>query len=109
MYSSRYLSKLLKYSNIDVCAISEHWLFNDNLNCINTIDTSYTSIGVCDASVNPLDPYRRGKGGVALVWKKSLKVSGITIPDEDRIIGISMKSDCSKLFFIFCVYLVFTL
>ena len=80
-------------------------MFEDSLNYLNTLDPGYASTGVSDASINPHNPNRRGKGGVALLWKKSILATSIVIQDEDRIIGISLKSNSGSIFYIFAVYL----
>ena len=62
-----YLDKLLKEQNLDICIISEHWLFEDSLSFLDSINANYLSLGVSDKSLNPLDPYRRGKGGIGIL------------------------------------------
>ena len=104
MYGGRFLCDLLSSTDIDVCAISEHFLFDDNLDFLNSLDAAYTYVGVCDSSLNPYDPCRRGKGGVALIWKKSISASAIILPEEDRIIGITIQEKGLSPIFIFCVY-----
>ena len=105
MYSSNHFCYLLQKEHIDVFALYEHWLFEDSLNYLNTLDPGYASIGVSDASINPHNPNRRGKGGVALLWKKSILTTSIVIQDEDRIIETSLKSNSGSIFYVFAVYL----
>ena len=64
MFSTPYLSKLLNTYKVQICAISEHWLYNDNVNFLNTIDKDFLSVAVCDSSLDEYSSYRRGKGGV---------------------------------------------
>ena len=105
MFSTPYLSKLLNTYKVQICAISEHWLYNDNVNFLNTIDKDFISVAVCDSSLDEYSSYRRGKGGVALIWHQSLCVTPLILPDEDRIIGICLHlTDCSDVY-IFSVYL----
>lgn len=104
-----YVDKLLTDLDIDVMAISEHWLFPDSVAFIDSINTSYKSYARTDAKLNPLDPYRRGKGGVALMWKKTLDacVTPIDEPQtcDDRVIGIRVNLPNKRGLIIFSVYL----
>ena len=105
MFSTPYLSKLLNTYKRQICAISEHWLYNDNVNFLNTIDKDFLSVAVCDSSLDEYSSYRRGKGGVALMWHQSLCVTPLILSDEDKIIGICLHlTDCSDVY-IFSVYL----
>ena len=78
MSSSLYLGEILKGRDIDVCGISETWLYPWDGHFIDTIHTDYT--GLCnfatipDVNITSRHPVR--KGGVALMWKRVLdKVS----------------------------------
>ena len=71
---------------------------------LNSLDAVYTSVDVCDSSLNPCHPFRRVKGGLALIWKKSISAASIVLPEEDRIIGISIQEKDLSPIFIFCVY-----
>ncbi len=71
MRNALYVDHLLKKNDIDMCVICEHWLFSDSLHFLDSISEGYLSLGICDASLNSLDPYRRGKGVIAILWKKA--------------------------------------
>jgi len=45
--SAPYLSRLLKTHDTDICGLSEHWLFRDNLNFMNTICDQYCTYAQC--------------------------------------------------------------
>jgi exonuclease III len=104
MRSALYIDQLLNDYHTDILALSEHWLFSDNLIFLDSINKNYKSLGVADLSLDVLDPYRRGKGGVALMWKKSLKATPIAL-DDDRIIGIKVYISSHRTISIFAVYL----
>ena len=105
MANTWYLCHILSMYKIDICVLTEHWLFDETLDYLNSIDLKYTSVAVADSTLNPLDPYRRGKGGVGILWNKSLNVKPIIIPEEDRIIGISVKQSNSHILYVFGIYM----
>ena len=101
-----YLDSLLETNNMDICAISEHWLFEDNLGFLDSINVKYVSYGVHDSNLNPLDPYRRGKGGVAFLWKKCYTpIIHKLNCGNDRIVGISVELNDKKSLTLLAVYL----
>lgn len=106
MPSTCYLSDLLQKHDIDICAISEHWLFEDNLDYMNSICKDYTSVGKCDNSADPYSIPRRGKGGVAFIYKEHLDSSIHVLPiDNDRIIGIQVNLNQNLNMCLLSVYL----
>ena len=87
-----YLEKLLISRNIDVCVVTEHWLFANSLCFLDSINKSFVSVAVSDANLNPLDPYRRGKGGVGILWNERLTPWICKIHcNSDRIVGVSLQ------------------
>ena len=91
---------------MDICAISEHWLFPHSLCFLGCIDNDFDYAASADRALfaHPLPP--RGQGGVALLWRKSINASVEVIDlDEDRIIGIKLNFKDSLPLFIFSVYL----
>ena len=101
-----YLDKLLKEQNLDICIVCEHWLFEDSLSFMDAINVNYVSLGVSDISLNPLDPYRRGKGGVGILWKENLSPVVRRIDcNSDRILGISIQVSKHHSITIIGVYL----
>ena len=90
MFSTPYLSKLLTLTKC-------RFVPSVNIGCImtksiflNTIDKDFLSVAVCDSSLDEYSSYRRGKGGVALMWHQSLCVTPLILNEEDRIIGICL-------------------
>ena len=106
MPGSVYLDYILKTNKIDICAISEHWLFPHSLNFLSSINTDYDNIAISDSDLIYPTTICRGKGGVALLWHKRLSQSITRIDtDDDRIVGISVKRIFDTYLTIFSVYL----
>ena len=103
-----YLSNCLKKQNIDICALSEHWLRKCNIHFLEQIDSQYKPYS---KSIDELLPtsqqcknYRKG---VALLVSRQLEpfvVQEVDI-DTDRIIGIDIKLPNCETIFIFSIYL----
>ena len=54
MLGSLYLDHLLTKCCIDVCCISEHWLFPHSLNFLGSINSNYEYVAVSDEDlINP--------------------------------------------------------
>lgn len=98
MSSSTYLCDVLTRKAIDICGISEHWLYEKDLNFLNEIDNNYRSHAVSDAALHFQGRRRVGKGGVAILWHKrhDQNIAPVHL-DEDRIIGVkyTCNSDCA--------------
>ena len=106
MSSASYLVDTINNKAIDVCGISEHWLYDKKLHILNSLDTKYKSHSVSDLSLQIDSKRKVGKGGVAILWHSKLDsmVSPIEVTDN-RIIGIELLLDSSNYYFIFQVYL----
>ena len=106
MASSNYISKVLHMHNIDIMAVSEHWLFPQSLSFLSSMCNDYVGWGVCSKELDPATSHHRGKGGLAFLFKKSLKhvIQCIDI-DSDRIQGISVSLSNSQSLNIFSVYM----
>ena len=72
MSSSTYLTNILAQRNIDICGISEHWLYKKDLMFFDKLDSSYKSHAVADISLNFPGRRKVGKGGVAILWHKNI-------------------------------------
>ena len=104
--SSSYLSDKLNAYNIDICGISEHWLFERDLHFLGRVNPLYSYHAVADKTQSSLDTRKVGKGGVALLWKKSYDKVVSRIPSfNDRIVGIQIETSQHRPMFIFQVYL----
>ena len=66
-----YLCKELVNENVTICGLSEHWLLQHNSYILDAIDSNYSSHVVC-VQPNYLNGRQLGRGGVALLWHKSI-------------------------------------
>jgi exonuclease III len=92
MPSCKYIGNLLSHKDVDILCISEHWLFPEMLTFIDSIHADFTGYAVCCKDLDPTTSHRRGKGGVAILFKKSIQhmITSLDI-DDDRICGISLS------------------
>ena len=87
-----YLRSVIKSQAVDICGLSEHWLFAKDLDLLDSISTEYITHGVSDSDLLIPSSRKVGKGGVALLWHRRLE-NCISILDvnDDRIIGIDIN------------------
>ncbi|MES9879927.1 MAG: reverse transcriptase domain-containing protein, partial [Sedimenticola sp.] len=106
MSSCSYLSKTLTTESIDICGISEHWLYEHDLHFLDCIDKNYSCYAKSDFDLGVPGNRRVGKGGVCLMWRKQFdhRVSRVEI-DDDRIIGIQCEFAKGHYLYVFQVYL----
>ena len=105
MSSAFYLSKLLVENDVHICGISEHWLYSHDLHFLNSIQHAYNGFGKSDGTLSLPSNRRVGKGGVALIWHKSLNehVTPLNV-DSDRIVGVQFQASKSSFWYVFQVY-----
>ena len=106
MSISSYLSDCLSYKSIDICGISEHWLYEKDLIFLDQINSNYVCHAVSDFNLEFLEHRRVGKGGVAFLWHKRL--DSLITPlsfEDDRIIGLQLEISPSFYIYIFQVNL----
>ena len=105
MSGASYASQLINSNHIQIFGIAEHWLNYSNLHFFRSIHKDYMSHGVVDN--DRLQPGNRtvGKGGVAILWHRSLNynVSPLDI-DSDRICGIQYKVSAAMYIYFLQVY-----
>ena len=101
-----YLSDSLRSLDIDICALSEHWLRTFQLHVLDSIDNNYVSIAKGSDEANPEVFSTNNRSGVALIVSKNIYpfVSIIDV-DSDRIVGIELNLPGSGSYFIFSIYL----
>ena len=106
MSSCSYLCDTLNEHSIDICGIAEHWLYEQDLHFLNSIDNMYCSHAVSDYGLLLPSNRKVGKGGVCILWKRNLNnmITPLDI-DDDRIIGIKLQINPENIIFIFQVYL----
>ena len=100
-----YLRKLIRDN--DIIAVAEHWLHENKLSKLGEISNE---VLFCARSskFSTAENYgtKRGQGGVALFWKKSLGgVLEMTKIIHDRICGIRLQLDSGGVINFFSVYL----
>ena len=110
MPGALYADHILTKNNIDILAISEHWLFPNSLKFLSSINVHYDYSGASDEDLcHPSTGsgiYCRGKGGVALLWHKRLSHCIRNVDtDDDRIIGIDINLKNNVHIVCFGVYL----
>ena len=90
-------------NNTDIFVIQEHWLYPDSI----SLHPDFNGWGRSSNELNLNSIWRRGKGGIAVLWRKSFNVN-IQIMDDignDRIIAIQLKVDDKRNFYIIGTYL----
>ena len=110
MPGALYADHILTKNNIDILAISEHWLFPNSLKFLSSINAHCDYSGASDEDLcHPSTGsgiYCRGKGGVALLWHKRLSHCIRNVDtDDDRIIGIDINLKNNVHIVCFGVYL----
>ena len=101
MTSIPYLLNELKNKTISICGISEHWLLQHNAYILQTVNKDYDSHVITCSNPKSLNGRLYGKGGVAIVWHKSL--SNIIEPIETYSDGIAaVRLNCSE----FNIYII---
>ena len=94
-----YIGRTLEQLSVDVCGISEHWLYLNDLHFLESISTSYKYAAVSDSDLERPSRRKVGKGGVVIFWKrtKDSRVSVLNI-DDDHIIGIQFQISKDNFF-----------
>ena len=87
-----YARNLLKKT--DLLALSEHWLYNNELNFLDGLDDQFCYYASSSKLNDNIRRWRRGQGGVALLWRKDLKVKKLFM--TDRISAIKVKTGPSQ-------------
>ena len=96
-----YARELLKDS--DIFALSEHWLYKDELCFLNSLDSNFDVFATSSSLNSDSTRWKRGQGGVALFWRKTIKVKKLTA--TDRMIAIKIKCDSGREIVVCSVYL----
>ena len=106
MSSGSYLGRVLENLNIDICGISEHWLYRNDLHFLDSINSSYKYAAVSDFDLEKPSKRKVGKGGVAMFWKADIdsRISLLNI-DDDRIMGVQYQLSKDRFVYIIQVYL----
>ena len=103
--SLAYLNHLMQHN--DIISISAHWLHANRLQMLLDISADFFCISRASRHSN-VDSYgvRRGQGGVALFWRKTLTgVSPISELTHDRMCGLRVQTNRNRVINIFSVYM----
>ena len=105
MSSASYVSDLIMKENVHILGLSEHWLYQHNLHFLQAINSNYNCFGICDHDLDIPNNRKVGKGGLAILWHRSLdnQVTQLDI-DSDRICGIQFRISQQLHFYILQVY-----
>ena len=85
-----YLHHLIA-QDVDIIILEEHWLWPFELSHLSSIDSDFSVTAVFDQRLNATSDLRRGCGGVAILWRKSLHASPLSFTDCDRMCGLSVN------------------
>ena len=96
MSSSSYVCQALNKKNIDLCVISEHWLYEKDLRFLNQIDSNYHCHAVSDFSLRFPGRRRVGKGGVAILWHKKQNANIVPLNVGVKFV---LNHSCSLYYF----------
>ena len=106
MSSAAYIDILQTLS--DILCIQEHHLYYEHSSFLTTLNSDFTGLViVCDEN-NALSNIRLRKGGLAILWHKSLDycISRVTLPvQSDRFMAIRIEPHDSKPIFVINVYM----
>ena len=100
-----YLRKLT--ADNDIVAVSEHWLHGNKLNRLSEVSADFNFCARASKLSGPENyGVRRGQGGVALFWRKSMiGIREFTSIIHDIICGIRLQTEHGGVLNIFSVYL----
>ena len=79
LYNSIPYIKHLISKGTDILVLQEHWLWPFELDQLESIDPNYTHTAVCDNRLSPMSTLRRGCGGCAILWKKTIPANLVSI------------------------------
>ena len=89
---------LISWVDLDILAISEHWLHSYDLHLLGLIHTNFnyiaSSLHSQEDSLTCAPRLKRGCGGVAILWRKAIDthVKKLTDFSNDRCVVIQLLS-----------------
>ena len=95
----------LTSSSVDILVLQEHWLWPFELNELQSIDSNFSYIGVCDSRLSPKSTLTQGCGWCAIMWKNSIPATPTSSLKSDRICGIQISIANSDPLSILRVYM----
>ena len=109
MSSAYPLCDFLDKHDIDIALISEHKLLPRSIDFFKSLNQEYCTRVVVDSNIEQYGPLKCGKGGTAIMYKKSLSISITHLHNvnSDRILGIQLNCpDYVPLYIFFCVFAI---
>lgn len=105
MGNSIYVTNIM--DSCDIVCLQEHFLYPDYNDYLLTLHSEYTGIVRCENSLNVFDCPRRRKGGLAIMWRKSMNYTIEPMIDigSDRILVIKISGVYCQPVYIINVYL----
>ena len=100
-----YIQSLLEMPSVLV--LSEHWLWPYELSRLNDISDDYDSTSKADSRLSDISHERRGCGGIAILWHKTIGASPVSDITSDRVCAIRFcdPNDNKSTFSVIGVYL----
>lgn len=94
-------------TNCDIICLQEHWLYPDDLSFLDSVNHDFIKWGKCSAELNPDSISRRGKGGLAFLWRKNLHLCCEVLEDLscDRMAVLNIRSPNGEQIYLIGVYL----
>ena len=87
--------------------LQETWLYPDDSSIVSRISEEYQSFSISSMSLDDNIIRGRPHGGMSVLWNKSLSNSIRTIQyDDNRILGIEVKSKDTILLFFISVFAI---
>ena len=95
------------FESCDIVCIQEHFLYPDNKEFLTSLNDKFDGYVRCEASLNVFDFPRRRKGGIAIVWRKSIDYAIEPLQDlgNDRIMVVKVTGVNNKPVFIVNAYM----
>ena len=103
--SASYLCDALKDKVVDICGISEHFLFPNNVHFLDNLNSDYCYHVSCDKDLSIPSKRRVVKRDVCLMWHTQYNNDVVPLSIDDRIVGIQLQTTLCQFMFIFQLYL----
>lgn len=65
------MGRVLRQYDIDICRVSEYWLYKKDLLFLDSVDSNNNYFAVFESDLEYPSRRKVGKGGVALLWRRS--------------------------------------
>ena len=90
----------------DILLLQEIWLYEEELPLLNSFHVQFHGTGVAVNSSNNIQSTGRPRGGVCILWKKSIESVITELKyDLDWLVGVRIKVANNRHIVLLCVYL----